>query len=236
MSKNVGCGPIEPRTETCGRADAEQFMGKIHQVVPPGWAWDALEDTESTMYRRLEFAAYQLAEIENRACELLREFRCHSNLVTRDEWNADFGLPDDCGINDICLKLAYPGGQSIEYFLSLGQYLGYHDPGPTRGDLEQELELEIGQLDQLTITEHRPFTFGLSRFADRRWQFAPPEMRFVWTVTVPGKRLTWFRFGVDGGRLGKDPHLTIDRAEDLECLFHKLKPAHTNLVFAYTGV
>jgi len=74
---------------------------------------------------------------------------------------------------------------------------------------------------------------GVSRAGDPDWSIGPPEMRFLWTVTIPGRRLTWFRSG--SGEAGTDPHLQIATADDIECIFKKLKPAHTVLFFDYTG-
>jgi len=55
-------------------------------------------------------------------------------------------------------------------------------------------------------------------------------VRFVWHVTVKGKRLTWFRCGASacGDRL-----LTIAPADELECLLHAYAPAHTVIVIGY---
>ena len=39
--------------------------------------------------------------------------------------------------------------------------------------------------------------------------------------------LIWFRTGSGGGQTGVDPHLRIGRADDLECLLERWKPAHT---------
>jgi len=63
-------------------------------------------------------------------------------------------------------------------------------------------------------------------------EFIPGEHEFFWRVTIPEPRLTLARAGVSrcGDRLTK-----IDRADDLECLLQRLKPAHTELEVAYTG-
>lgn len=141
------------------------------------------------------------------------------------DWERVLGLPEQClpltGQTLAERQLAVeeklqrrPGGQDRPYFIELARRLGY----------------------EITITEFRPFMFGVSEFGSATWGFAPPQMRFVWVVGVPGARLSWFRFGGGGGRLGQDPHLTMRRAEDLECLLRKLGPEHTRLVFSYQGV
>jgi uncharacterized protein YmfQ (DUF2313 family) len=64
-------------------------------------------------------------------------------------------------------------------------------------------------------------------------QIAHPAIRFVWTVHVHSVRLTWFR--VSKGQVGIDPHLRITRAQDLECVIKRWRPAHTEVLFDYSG-
>lgn len=141
------------------------------------------------------------------------------------DWERVLGLPEEClPVTDLTVperqaavreKLARrPGRQDRAYFIERAAQLGY----------------------DITITEYRPFMFGVSSFGDSDWRFAPHQMRFVWKVALAEPRLTWFRFGSGGGRTGQDPHLKIRRAEDLECLLRKLMPAHTKLIFSYSGV
>jgi hypothetical protein len=62
----------------------------------------------------------------------------------------------------------------------------------------------------------------------------PPGNRSYWTVHVSGASLTWFR--VTKGQTGVDPHLRIGLADDLECLLNRWKPAHTEIIFDYSGL
>jgi uncharacterized protein YmfQ (DUF2313 family) len=77
-------------------------------------------------------------------------------------------------------------------------------------------------------TETRPVS------PDFRWRIGPPEMRFYWQVHVHEAPLMWFRVG--SGRAGKDPHLRIGFAQDLECLLRRWKPAQTDIVFDYSNL
>lgn len=63
-------------------------------------------------------------------------------------------------------------------------------------------------------------------------EFIPMESPFLWRVTVTEPRITFFRCGQS--RCG-DRLRSIERADDLECLLFRLKPAHTTLEVAYTG-
>lgn len=152
------------------------------------------------------------------------------------DWERVLGLPEPClpvGTPTIAERQAAvaeklarrPGRQDPAYFIWLARRLGY----------------------TITITEHIPAQCAMTPCGAYR-TISPdgtlivrgagcgtPYIRFVWRVTVTGPRLTWFALGL-GGRAGQDPHLRIRRAEDLECLLDKLKPAHTKLIFAYSGV
>jgi uncharacterized protein YmfQ (DUF2313 family) len=76
--------------------------------------------------------------------------------------------------------------------------------------------------------------FNLLRIDDYRWEIGPEEMRFYWTVAVDAARLSWFR--ASSGQAGVDHHLEIGIATDLECLLRRDKPAHTDIVFDYSGL
>jgi uncharacterized protein YmfQ (DUF2313 family) len=151
------------------------------------------------------------------------------------DWERVLGLPEPClPLADLTVaerqrlvaeKLSRrPGAQSRQYFLEIASRLGY----------------------AVTITEFIPAQCGITQCGATRIVSGSfiiegagcgsPGIRYVWRVAVTGPRLTWFAAGAGGGRAGQDPHLRIRRAEDLECLLHLLKPAHTRLVFDYSGV
>ena len=50
------------------------------------------------------------------------------------------------------------------------------------------------------------------------------------------KRPSWFGFESPSGQTGVDPHLRIGMADDLECLLNRWKPAHTQIIFDYSGL
>jgi uncharacterized protein YmfQ (DUF2313 family) len=149
------------------------------------------------------------------------------------EWERAFGLPDPCVAEPLSIadrqtalvaRMTTEGGQSRDYFIGVAAALGY----------------------TITIREYAPFMVGVSPVGDTRptgtlgeqfrWEIGPPEMRFYWTVRVGAVRLTWFRDGDSGGQAGVDPHLRIALATDLECVLRRWKPAHTEIVFDYSGM
>lgn len=222
--------------------DADAFTHALLAKLPLGEVWQRALGT--AMVRTIRALAGVVGRWAARTGRfLITEAFPPSAFDLLPDWERVLGLPDPClrvpqTLDErraaVVEKLQRrPGGQSRPYFIGIAKRLGYHFDAPPGFGLEAELEFEANRLPEVRIREFRPFMFGVSRLGDPRWRLAPPEMRFCWVVTVPGERLTWFRFGQS--QLGQDPHLTIRRAEDLECILHKLKPAHTNLIFSYTG-
>jgi hypothetical protein len=62
----------------------------------------------------------------------------------------------------------------------------------------------------------------------------PPENRYYWQVHVHAGTLMWFR--CSSGQCGVDPHLRIGHATDLECILERWKPAHTQIIYDYSGL
>ena len=220
--------------------DAVAFTHAILAKLPLGEVWPrAIDSYPYKLARALAGVVARWAERVGRF--LRREAFPPSSFDLQPDWERVLGLPDPCvrAAQTLVERRAAvleklrrrPGSLSRAYYTGIARRLGYHFDEPSPHALAVELPAEVGRIEQITIREFRPFMFGVSRLGDPRWRFAPPEMRFVWVVTVPGVRLTWFRFGQS--RLGQDPHLTIRRAEDLECILNRTKPAHTNLFFNY---
>lgn len=222
--------------------NAASYAHALAALLPVGEVWP--RDPASTLMRLVAALADVVARWSERVAKfLLIEAFPPTSVDLLTDWERVLGLPEPCfplalSIEERRLQVLEklrrrPGAQSRAYFTDIARRLGYHDDGPSPYQLPIELPAPLGRLRQVEITEFRPFQFGVSRFGDPTWRFAPPRMRFCWLIKVPGARLTWFRFGASS--LGQDPHLAIAYAKDLECILQKLKPAHTNLIFDYTG-
>lgn len=223
--------------------DAEAFAHALMAKLPLGEIWPRAAGTwiVRTM-RALAGVVERWAQRVGRF--LLWEAFPPTSFDLLPDWERVLGLPEPC------LKAAQtleerrqavleklrrrPGGQSRAYYTAIARRLGYHVDEPSPHAVPLEAPFEAGRIDQITIQEFRPFMFGVSSLGDPTWAFAPPRMRYVWIVSVPGIRLSWFRFG--SSSLGQDPHLEINRAEDLECILQKYKPAHTRLFFNYENI
>lgn len=146
-------------------------------------------------------------------------------------------------------RMTIEGAQSREFFIAQAAYIGYkititeYRPfvvGIDRvGDNRQIGYNSNLQRDQFgnplrTTTGATPLPNG--ELSEYPYIFGPPENRYYWTVHVDTARLTWFRVGGGGGQTGIDPHLRISLALDLECLLNRWKPAHTRIIFDYSGL
>jgi uncharacterized protein YmfQ (DUF2313 family) len=215
------------------RRSAVDYAEAFDNLHPVGPAWPRAEspapddatprgDDEALSDLTRGLAQVWGDKVDARAADLLfieTDPRYTSDLLS--DWENAFGLPDPCVQRPQTLeerrlalvtKLTTEGGQSRAFFIALAVALGY----------------------AITITEYSPFMAGLSRAGDPNWSVGSPGIRFYWTITVTGPRLSWFRGGQ--GHAGIDPLCRISRADDLECRLRRFKPAHTELIFNYTGV
>lgn len=192
------------------------YLAQLQHLLPLGDAWPRASD--STLTQFLSALAEELARIDGRALSAIDESDGRSTLEMLADWERVCGLPDTCSAGlattiqerraAIVAKLTAVGGASKAYFLALGESMGY----------------------TIEIDEFRPFIAGIGRCGDRL--NGEHAVRHQWRVRVIGPRYTAFRTGASqcGDLLGK-----IVRADDLECKFKRLKPAHTNLIVSYLG-
>lgn len=191
----------------------EQYRDLLAALAPPGAALP--KDLDSEWMQLLAALGAELARLDGRADDLSDEADPRSALELLTDYERVCGLPDGCTGDATTLQerrdrvvatLTAQGGQSLAYFQSLAEGLGY----------------------SVTIEEFRPFICGLSCCDDTLGGAA--SNRHYWRVRVHGPRVTLFRCGASrcSDLLG-----SIAEAEDLECLLQRLAPAHTVLIFAY---
>lgn len=195
---------------------AEAYLSQLQALLPTGLAWP--RGTDAILTRLLASFAAELARIDARSEKLLSESLPSSAYELLSEWEGDVGLPDACSTElastveerrqNVVSRLTMRGGASRAWFIAYAAALGY----------------------TITIDEFRPFVSGLSRCGDVL--NGGHSVRHQWRVNVPGPRYTAFRTGISqcGDSLGK-----LTRADDLECRFRRLKPAHTTLIVSYKG-
>lgn len=211
---------------------ASDYALAINNLLPTGLAWP--RDASSVLQQLVNGLSAIWEDVEN-AVDLLLNFESDPRItnILLPDWERAWGLPDLCLDEPVTtsdrqkalvLRITLLGAQDRQFFIDLAASIGY----------------------TVTITEYRPFVVGLDRVGDNREWFGgtsygdypyilgPPDNRFYWTVHVGVARLTWFR--ATKGQLGVDHHLTIGLATDLECLFRRYKPAHTDIIFDYSGL
>lgn len=202
--------------------DAKHYRRALQQLLPFGLAWP--REPDAVLTRLLAGLAEVFARIHARATVLLGEGFPLSATETLPEWERDAGLPDVCSAgvattledrrHTIEARLTGVGGQTPAYFIRLAATLGY----------------------EISVTEYRAFRCGLSPLGGALaggHMLGGGNLTHHWRVTVHGPRASRFATGLS--RLGNEPLLALSRAEDLECLLQRHKPAHTILTVSYEG-
>lgn len=213
------------------RRSGDDYAEAWAALLPQGAAWP--RDPESVLMRLLSGQAQIWGDpVDARAADLLEtESDPRATLHLLPDWERAFGLPEECVQEPLTIeerrqalvdKILTEGGQSRPFFYGVAARLGY----------------------VIRIVEYSPFMCGVSRCGDTRatgtngeqyrWEVGPPEIRFYWKVRVYGQRVSWFRMG--SGQCGVDPMVRFSQATDLECLFRRYRPAHTEIIFDYQNV
>lgn len=186
-----------------------EYQAQLHTLLPPGPAWP--EDDPFLLGMAPAFA-----RVHERIEQLLEEAdpRTAVELFLRLERLA--GLPDSCAEvaeqdmqrrrTDLIAKLQRTGSLSRAFFIDLAAALGY----------------------VITIDEFLPFRVEMPV----EQPLTGVEWLFTWRVNLPltGEEIP---FRVEYSRV-EDRLLTWSTNELIECLFQRLMPAHTNIIFAYT--
>jgi uncharacterized protein YmfQ (DUF2313 family) len=206
----------------------DDLLPTILAQTPRGAAWrtDEVADSGHTSYqhRFWRAVAEPLAAFYSKIWKLMMASTAatlsgpediENNAL--DDWEREFGLPEPC-LAGVTLtvdqrktilreKIATRGGQSVGYFICLAARIGY----------------------TVTIHETRLFRCGEARVG--RDPVGHPRNEVIWRVYVTSPTVTFFRAG--GSQVGRDPLGSFGRRKDLECLFNKWKPAHTQIRFHY---
>lgn len=106
-------------------ADVDHYARLLATLFPPGLAFYSVDWAGSVQYGRVRSMAAALADLDAEACSLLPEFRCQTVDRTRESWMVDYGLPDDCGINDLCVKVTSIGDGTCASLVEIGAALGF---------------------------------------------------------------------------------------------------------------
>ena len=212
--------PVRPSPPPPLSGRVQENADMLAALLPEGPVWAGFRTNGTHARALIEARAVGLARIEDRADVLLVEV---NPLGSRDMLAArerEAGLPGSCVVADptdaerrqaLVNQWRGRGGQSPAYFIGVAARLGY----------------------TIHITEFRPFRCGYSVCGGTH-RCGEARMRHDWRVAVPGPRINHFHCGQS--RCGQDPLGFVRRAEDIECVLHHIKPAHSRLAFRYQGV
>jgi uncharacterized protein YmfQ (DUF2313 family) len=239
----------------------DDYADAMQSLLPLGQAWPRYDDCAlmqvvtglCKIWGDFELAASLLLEVESDP---------RSTQVLLPDWERNWGLPDPCYQEPLTIgdrqralvqRMTIEGAQSREFFIGVAAYIGYtitiHEYRPFMcgldrcGDNRVYGNGAVPYYDNTFVLGFLPVCNPIGvPVADgelSEWPnygLGPIENRYYWTVHVQSARLTWFRAGGGGGQCGVDPHLRIGLATDLECLLNRWKPAHTLIIFDYSGL
>lgn len=190
---------------------AQEYARQLKALLPQGVAWDMGDG--SWLSRFMLAVAGEMARVDGRAGDLLREMDPAATVEMLSDWERVLGLPDACVPAEqtlqarraaVVAKYTALGGQSRAYFIGLAAALGY----------------------EVTITEFRPFRAGHSSAGDA---LTNGDWAHTWQVNGPTVTVREFR----AGQSAAGEPLRDWGNEELECAIAQRKPAHTLLQFAY---
>lgn len=191
----------------------EQYAQQLDALLPQGLAWP--RETDTRMRALTRALAEEFARVDARGDQLISEAIPATTVEMLTDWERVAGLPDPCvpsgqtlqeRRNALLTRLAGTGGQSREFFIALAEYLGF----------------------AITITEFRPFRAGINRAGDAIYG---DDWRHAWRINAPAVTIFEFR----AGHSAAGEPLRKWGNELLECVFSRIKPAHTVLLFGYGG-
>lgn len=233
---------------------AEDYAAGFNNLLPTGPAWP--RDPESVLQKVVSGLAGIWGDPVETEASLLLNLESDPRITTNllPEWERAFGLPDLCLAEPLTIgnrrtalvqRITMLGAQSREFFIAIAAVIGYtitvteYRPfmvGIDRVGDNRTIGNGTALKDQFgnPLLNGRGQPVGNGEYSEYPYTFGPPENRFYWTVHVNTSRLTWFR--VTQGQTGIDPHLRIGLATDLECLLRRYKPAHTQIIFDYSGL
>lgn len=192
---------------------AEDYRAQLHQLLPPGPAWDP--DLYPLPDRVVRAVADELARIDARANDLRAEMFPGSVRELLPDWERVMGLPDEClghtaaageRVREVVRRFADVGRQDAPYFEEIARRLGYPD---------------------VRIAEWRTPRYGFARFGAAR--FGGWGCQFVWVVHLGVRRTVDPLFGTAqfGVRFG------ASATDIVECVIRRYAPAHTVVFFEY---
>jgi uncharacterized protein YmfQ (DUF2313 family) len=239
------------------RRSGDDYVDALAALLPTGPAWP--REYDSVLMTLVGGLSQIWGDVDDRAADLLeRESDPRETIELLPDWERAFGLPDPCytapqSVDErqlaLVMRMTMLGAQSREFFIGVAAQIGYHITITEYRTFVVGLD-HVGDARTIGVVPPDPMpnewgrpimnARGDAPVADSElseWPYyglGPDTNRFYWTVHVDQAKLVWFRCA--SGQCGVDPHLRIGLADDLECLLGRLKPAHTQIIFDYSGL
>lgn len=197
---------------TLPTGSATDYLWQFQRLLPRGRVWQRGWGTLQA--EALLTLMRTWARLHARANQLIADMFPCSTVELLPEWEATLGLPDPCTgplptIQQrqaaVCGKFVARGGQSQAYFIRLAASLGY----------------------QIEIETFSPFYASRNKAGDPCYD---EQWAYAWRITVQSDALvTWFRASESAAQ---EP-LAVYVSDLLRCTIEKLKPANTEIIWAY---
>ena len=201
---------------------AEFYGTLLLDLLPRGLAWT--RDPSTVIGRLLRAFAEELARIEVRGLDLIRESDVRQTHELLAEWEAWLRTREDCpdlGATDterrfaLLIRLATAGGQNAFHYAEIAQLLGY-------------------DIDVVDFVGFEEFRVGISAVGD-----ALSNGAWVFTILIHAPTVSpiFFRAGLSSAG---DPLTTGGNSNArLQCELDRIRPAHMLFLYAfdkpYTG-
>ncbi len=189
---------------------ANDYLKQLQALLPQGAAWPREADANITKY--LQAVADELARVEGRASVLIDEADPRTSSEMLSDWERVLGLPDPC------ITIAQTITQRRLSILNKLTTIG----GQSRAYFIA-LAATLGQT--ITITEFS--SWHVNDHVNEPMHGL--EWRFAWQVNGVENPVTYWKV-TDAVN---DPLAVWDNVA-LECMFNRLKPLHTILLFNYS--
>jgi uncharacterized protein YmfQ (DUF2313 family) len=191
--------------------DSAAYLAQLQMLLPPGAAWSRA--AEATLTDVLRAWAEELSRVDERGTDLLDEADPRTTYELLDDWEGASGLPAPC-LAEIEQTVQQRRDALVGHLTARGgQSPAYYIA----------VALALGFV--ITITEFYLHTVN----DDVEYPIIEEGWAYAWQVNAAATTVTEITVLDD-----VEQPLAWWGNELLECVLRRLKPAHTEVVFAYS--
>lgn len=197
----------------------DEVLASTLSLLPRGRAWRNNEggpEVGSVLYAFWQSLAAGLHFFVERICALRLEMFCATMSETREQWLAEYGLPDACDpFPDLCAKVAALGGSTCPYFVAAAARAGW----------SIDCEDEVARCGA---------EFGCDEFGCTEFGGVIPTVRLI--ITVDLSESPAYQGAYEGRPFFGCMQFGMSLACDadigpLQCLLDRIAPAHVEIVY-----